>query len=326
MEIPLMNTITGFEAGITRLKDPSLFSRFVEFSEFLKLHSFWTWGALVLAAVATFSSILHRTKIAFFRLGSRDSAISDPLVRFEDDPDDESCSVSSESDCDDPPSTSEVSSFVGDEDFRLLGSIKSDKDRRKNRNLDLLKGSSAFYEEEDDDCFSGGIVKLWNEIGFGFERSIGRNSMRDLNREEILRSFVAGRSQVPATTTPSPVVVVSAGVAGMRIWDARVWSQTPAAAADWLTLRRCIVGVDSGEVGKVCVREHGGSVVVRDMRNLASPLEEITESDEQTWFDADAVIVGNGMGMGFDDELTEKCWGPPSVMSRCCNVMRSYLF
>lgn len=325
MEIPLLNTIAGFEAGITRFEDPSFFSRFVEFSEFLKLHSFWTWGALVLAAIATFSSILHRTKIAFFQLGSRDSAISDPLVRFEDDPDNESCSALSESDCDDPPSTSEVSSFVGDEDFRLLGSMKSDDDRRKNRNLDLLKGSSsAFYE---DDCFSGGVVKLWNELGFGFERSNGRNSMWDLNRGEILRSFMAGRSQVPATTTPSPVVLVSAGAAGMRIWDARVGSQTLAAAADWQTLRRRVVGIDSGEVGKVCVREHGGSVVVRDMRNLASPLEEITECDEQTWFDADAVMVGNGMGMTmeFDDELKEKCWGP-TVMSRCRNVMRSYLF
>lgn len=321
-----MNTIAGFEAGITRLKDPS-FSVYCEeeFFEFLKLRSFWTWGALLFAAIATFSSVLHWTKIVFFRLGSRDSAISEPLIRFDDDPDDEMCSVSSGSDCDDPPSTSEMSRFVGDEDFRLLGSMKSDQDRPKNRSLDLVKGSSAFYGEEENDYFSGGVVKLWNELGFGLERPSGLISMWDLNRGEILRSFMDGRSQIPVTTTASPAVMVSAGVVGMKIWDARVGSQTPAAAAEWRTLRRRVVRIDSGEVGQVCVRDHGGSVVVRDMRNLASPLAEITESDEQTWFDADAVMVGDGEGTGFEDVLTEKRWGP-SVMTRCRNVMRSYLF
>lgn len=299
-----MSTITGFEAGITHLQDPSFFSRL---SQSFKFYSFWTWVALLLTTIATFSSIFGRSVIALvFKFKTEKSSISEPLIGFDTDPDDETSSISSESDSDDTPSTSKTNRYLGDEDFRVSGSKNLDPDSRKDRKFVLYT-----EEEEEEEWFSGGVVKLWNDLGFGFEKSSGLMSMLDLNRGEILMSLLGVKGQIPAINMPSPAVVVSAGVesvrsAAMRIWDARAGGRaTAAAVAEWQPRRRRVVGVDSGGVEKVYVREHGGSVVVRDLRNVASPLEEITESDDGlTWFDADES----------DGELTEK-----GGVTRCFN-------
>lgn len=333
-----MNTITGFEAGITRLQNPSFLTRLLgELSEFSRLNSFWTWGALILAAVATFSSILHQAKTHLLRFRTRSSTISDPLIRFDNDPDDETSSISSGSDSDDSVSAFESELFLGDRDFSISGRRKSDTIRWRNRKL---KQSEEEEEDEQglDECggFSGSVVKLWNEIGFGFgsDNPTGLISMWDLNKGQILRSFLAGKGQIPALLMASPAVVVSAGVenmrhAAMKIWDARVGSEIPSAVVEWQPRRRGVVDIDSGGVGpQVYLREDkGSSVVVRDMRNVGSPLAELADSDGQTWFDADAVMVADREAEGdeLDGVLTEKGWGP-SVVTRCRKAMRSYLF
>ncbi|XXG73652.1 hypothetical protein AAC387_Pa07g2534 [Persea americana] len=324
MEIQLMNTITGFEAGLTHLQDPSFFSRLLRPSQSFKFYSFWTCVALLLATIATFSSILHRSMIALlFRFKSVESSISEPLTLFDTDSDDESSSFSSDSENEETPLIFETDRFFGEEDFRVSGLNKLESYSGKDRKLKQLQGFCGVVEEEEeeDDWFSGGVVKLWNDWGFGFDKSSGLVSMLDLNRGEILTSLLGTKGQIPAITMPSPAVVVSAGVenmrsAAMRIWDARSGGRAAAAIAEWQPRRRRVVGVDSGGVEKLYVREHGGSVVVRDLRNVGSPLEleEATESDGQMWFDADAVLMGDGEGFEFDGELTEKGGG---VVTRC---------
>ncbi|XP_058091517.1 uncharacterized protein LOC131237644 [Magnolia sinica] len=331
MEIQLMNTITGFEAGINSLENPSVLSRLSPLSaigEFSKLYSFWTWGAIILAAIATFSSILHKTKMLFLRLRDCKSVIPDTLVRFDDDPFDESCSSSSESDDEAEPSTLKGrinERSMDDEDFGVKGICSFDEDRCES-------SKSKWWSSSGDEWSSGGVVKFWDELGFGFENSSGLISMLDLNRGEIIRSFLAGGGQIPAICVPSPAVVMSAGVENMRqvalrVWDARVGGRVPSVVAEWQPRRRQVVGIDSGGVEKVYVSEEDrSSVVVRDMRNAGSPLEEMTECDGQTWFDADAVMVGDDSdGEGYDAVLTED-EQETSVATRCRNAVRSYLF
>lgn len=63
--------------------------------------------------------------------------------------------------------------------------------------------------------------------------------------------------------------------------------QTPAVFAELWPRRRRIVGVDSGGVEKVYVTDDSGSVMLRDMRKMGLAME----SDGETWWDADAVIM-----------------------------------
>jgi hypothetical protein len=55
-----------------------------------------------------------------------------------------------------------------------------------------------------------------------------------------------------------------------------------------------IVGVVVGGVEKVYVRDDvTGELTVGDMRKPSSPLVNVTESDVDTWWETDAVIVEN---------------------------------
>ncbi|XP_077252701.1 uncharacterized protein LOC143892121 [Tasmannia lanceolata] len=311
MEIPIMSTVSGFEAGINSLQNPSLISRIFTLSgigEIPELHSFWTWGALILALIATFSRVLNRTKLILFRIPNPSSSISDPLLNFTDD-DETSSSSDDEDDCNDLFSSSMVGPFVNqtEEDFRVANSGKFDENQGQ---ICKLKPSSS-------------VVKLWDGLGMGLDNCSGFISMWDLNKGEIVRSFTTGGGQIPAICVTSPEVMVSAGVDSLRVWDSRVGSQIPVTVAEWEPRRKKIGGIDSGGVEKVYVRDDVGSApVVRDLRNVRTPL---TESDVQTWFDADAVMVSDS-DEGFENAVTLS-WpgigcGSDSVVSRCRNAVR----
>ncbi|KAA8529150.1 hypothetical protein F0562_034051 [Nyssa sinensis] len=77
-------------------------------------------------------------------------------------------------------------------------------------------------------------------------------------------------------------------------YDTRIGHQIPAIYAEWRPSQRNTVGINSGGVEKVYVRDEvTGTLTVGDMRNVKTPLENITESDGDTWWDADAVIVSD---------------------------------
>ncbi|XP_010265355.1 PREDICTED: uncharacterized protein LOC104603107 [Nelumbo nucifera] len=318
MEIPVISRISGFEAGINCLQNPSFVSRLFHLAGIEDIYlnySLWTWGALIVAFLATFSSLIKRTQILIFRIWrTRSEHIFRPLVDAdadddqEDEDEDEIFSTSSSSDDDDDDEDESFSPFENprpvDEDFRVAGSGNYNEDRGEGFKLRHRRRRSNC---EDWFSWSGftnsqSVVKLWDGLGLGFRNtSESRISVRDLNKEQTICSFVGGMCQFPSVSIASPAMVLSAGLensrnAALRVWDARVGRQIPAIFAEWQPRRRKITGVGSGGVEKVFVRDDAGSFAVRDLRNLQLPLEDedLMESNGGTWWNANAVIVSDG--------------------------------
>ncbi|XP_010264071.1 PREDICTED: uncharacterized protein LOC104602168 [Nelumbo nucifera] len=339
MEIPVISRINGFEAGINCLQNPSFVSRLFHLAGIEKVslnYSLWTWGALIVAFLATFSSVIARTQLLIFRLWRGRPVTSEHIFRTlvdDDDDEDESFSCSSSDDEDETVSEFENRGPI-DEDFRVAGSRNCDEDREESFRLRHRRRRSSCEDGSSwsDFASSKSVVKLWDGLGLGF-RNPSENviSMWDLNKDQTICSFFGGRCQFPAVSMVSPAVILSAGLenrrnAALRIWDARVGRQIPASFAEWQPRQRRITGVDSGGVEKVYVRDDASSVVVRDMRNLGLPLDSTEPESEKTWWDADAVILSDGECGG------DGCFGKRlgnvggSVVSRCRDAVKSYLF
>ncbi|KAK9105761.1 hypothetical protein Scep_022605 [Stephania cephalantha] len=326
MELPVI----CFEAEIINRfeSNPSLMSRLLLHisDEIFRVSSLWTLGALLLAFLATF---FRRRKLLLFRRrlrggGSSSSAVvTSPPTSADSDSDDVS-SVSSSSDDDE-----EVQIFDDDDDDDLDSvsnpNFGEDRPERRNRKFRLSRRRSSSDGRFSWSDFVNGksVVKTWDGLGLGlglgFESSSGLiSSLWDLSKEDEITAsscYDSGRtSRFPATGAPSPAVVVSAGIderrnnIGLKVWDARLGRRNPAIFAEWEPRRR---------------KSPAASVVeVRDMRNVAAPLEELTESEVETWWDADAVIVDG------DSDIWRLDRGSlgGSVVSRCRNAVLSYLF
>ncbi|XP_068638919.1 uncharacterized protein [Aristolochia californica] len=339
MEVPIISRISDFEAGFSRLQIPSFVSRILGLSgidEIAKLHTFWTWGALILAVLATFSSLIKRTKLLLYRLQMVNTVISQSLLQCDDDDDGESsCSSSCSEDSDSeeenedefltPMAGKRGQDLTFEADFGV-----ADSGRLSNENWQQtsylrrvprrLSGVSA--EGGGENQFSTTVVKLWDGLSLGFKHSggCGYTSTWDFNRMEKAQFFLASRSQIPALSAPCPAVLVSTGVdktrrVAMNFWDARMDPLTPAVVAEWKPPQREVVGIEADEVEKVYDNDN----VVRNFRNVRPPL---TDPDGLTWFDADAVIVdGDG-----DSPSSYPVNVPESVVFRCRDAVRSYLF
>ncbi|KAG6515108.1 hypothetical protein ZIOFF_025493 [Zingiber officinale] len=221
----------------------------------------WTSVALLVAGLAAFYGfLLARAKLALLRFRRSASAISlhsnFSFSGDDDEDDDESSESPSDEDEeeDDPPSSLFDDSALGNSgvDWRWDGGF-----------LDLPLG--------------GAVVRTWEGLGLRFDRAgSGLISLVDLNRGEVLRSFLA---HVPAAAASlaSPAVVLSAAqgaaAAAVRVWDARAsGEQTPAASAEWRTTRwRRVVGVSGGE-GRIYMGDDDGVVTAADLRRGRSPL------------------------------------------------------
>lgn len=223
----------------------------------------WASVALLVAGLAAFYGfLLARAKLALIRFRRSASAISlhsNFSYSGDDDEDDAESSESlsdeeEEEEEDAPPSSPSDDSASGESgvDWRWDGGI-----------LDLPLG--------------GAVVRTWEGLGLGFDRAgSGLISLVDLNRGEVLRSFLA---HVPAAAASlaSPAVVLSAAqgaaAAAVRVWDARAsGEQIPAASAEWRTTRRRrVVGVSGGE-GRIYVGDDDGVVTAADLRRGGSPL------------------------------------------------------
>ncbi|XP_068644022.1 uncharacterized protein [Aristolochia californica] len=305
MEVPIISRISDFEAGFSRLQNPSFVSRIFGLSgidEIAKLRTFWTWGALILAVLATFSSLLKRTKLLLFRLRTVNTVISQPLLHCDDydddngdDDEESSCSSSCSEDSDSeeenedgflmPTAGKRGQSFIfvadserSDENWSQTSNLK-----RRPRRLSDLSGDKGGESQ-----FSTNVVKLWDGLGLGFKNSdrCGYISTCDFDRNE---SFFAGWSQTSQLSAPCPAGVDKTRSVALKFWDARMGPQTPAVVAEWEPPRREVVGIDANGVEKVYVSDDVGSVSVRNLRNVTAPS---TDPDGLTWFDADAVIVG----------------------------------
>ncbi|PSR88287.1 UV excision repair protein [Actinidia chinensis var. chinensis] len=314
MEITELSLISDFEAGMNCLQNRSLISRFFSLSGFGEtrlIFSFWKWGALILALVATFSGIITRIKLVivgfckftWFALassGPKTQHLEDDYLSDEDDYEDDSCSSVSSDEDEDEPTTSFHDRELIDEDFCVAGSSCYGDDPLRLRRRSFGGGEGFSWSD-----FAGGktVVKLWDSFGLGldFEDESSENevSIWDLNKDRKTTSFSGGRCQIPAIFTSSPALIYSAGSnirnnVLLKMYDTRIRSQIPAICAEWLPRPGKVVGIESGGNEKVYVRDDvTGSLTVGDMRNVKTPLETLTESDVDTWWDADGVIVSD---------------------------------
>lgn len=152
-----------------------------------------------------------------------------------------------------------------------------------------------------------GVVKLWDNLGFGFDFDVNESdsvlNMYDVNKGTKLKSLISGGFQ-PTVLTPStssPAVVLSAGIdlSSQRVaigaWDTRLpCCGLPDILAEWRPKKSLekITAVIADGVGMVYIRgDVPGKLTVGDLRKVSSPLRNLTESDVDTGWDANSVIV-----------------------------------
>lgn len=283
------------EINIISLQNPSLISRVFSLEKVPQTFNFWKWGALILAILATFSSLIRKIKLLFIYI-RKIKPSAEPLLQYlgedfdlsdddycGDDNDDKCSSAASVSDADDEDLLLDEPI---DKDFTVAGSSFYFNGQGQNSHLRSRRRTNCL-EKFPWTEFSAGknVVKLWDNLSLGLGldyeyEDLSRSvvSLWDLNQQEKIPAVAMG------TLSMENGVVFAA-------YDNRMKSDTPAVRADWAT--GTFVGVDSSGVGKVYVRDEvNGGLTVGDMRNVKTPLEKITEIDgDDTWWDADAVIV-----------------------------------
>ncbi|KAL5761295.1 hypothetical protein ACOSQ2_020133 [Xanthoceras sorbifolium] len=331
MEIPVINRIIEFETNMKALHNPSFASKVLSLS-----NTFMKWSALILALIASITTIITRVKILIIRLQRHPSLASSQQQNTIDDDDDDdydsetasSCSFSEDDEQEDEDEDDETvrTSFRVDEDFCFRGSGHVYIDEQScNRNMGLRRrrgrsiGDLFSWSE-----FTGGksVVKLWDNLGFGLgfdvsdddddenENDVVRGSrsgnlfavydMKSDRETEKIGSNFGAKREVPAlvtTSSSSPAVTVAAAAEGggrvvLRGWDSRIGSRIPAILAEWRPKLGKVIGVSAGGLDKVYVIDDVNiALTVGDMRKVNSPLEDLTETEADTWWDADAVVV-----------------------------------
>ncbi|XP_052198241.1 uncharacterized protein LOC127805519 [Diospyros lotus] len=305
--IPELSIISGFEAGMNCLQNPSLIHWLFSDSGIGKavhVYGFWKWGALILALVATFCGVITRIKLLVLRLcevqifRSQGASFRQLDSEYDSDEDeDDSGSLDSSDGEGFRPAT------AVEQDYCVAGSSSYGGDRRGDGSgLRLRRRISGDRFSWSD--FAGGrsVVKMWDNFSFGldFEENFSRSvvSMWDLNRDQKVSSFSCGKLQIPALSSSSPAVVLSGGTNNgcdkflLGVYDARSGQRIPAISAEWRLPRGKAVGISSGGVEKVYVIDDAAcELTVGDIRKPTSPLENPMASDGGIWWDSDAVIV-----------------------------------
>ncbi|XP_051122165.1 uncharacterized protein LOC127245377 [Andrographis paniculata] len=314
MNIPEMNMISDFEAGMNCLQNPSFISRFLSFPA----QQLYITGALLFAIFATFSSLVRRLKILLIHFHilkssshhhkedhtldySEDDEIS--LATSDDDEQEDGDHDEQEEDEDNHPTTTSSRGQRGvDEDFRVKNPRLPFKNQWPNGHLRQRRrrsNCSAWSE------FTSGknVVKLWDSLGFNLDFD---EDLFDYDPQSVVSTWESDRFQnekeasggvwnIPAAA-PAVLLTAEGNGKGDRVilsgYDSRMRGCVPALYADWSSPAEKLAGVSTGGVGKVFIRDDAGGVhTVGDVRNVRRALESVKESDGDTWWDADAVIV-----------------------------------
>ncbi|CAA0809017.1 Unknown protein [Striga hermonthica] len=304
MAIPEINMITDFEAGMKCLQNPSLISGLDKVPQ---AYSFWKWGALFFAIFATFSSIIRRIKLILVRFHTIKPSSRQTEEVFELSEDDETSLASSDDDGDDDKAEDRptTSSFGRqrrvDENFRVKGVFRGQWPNGNLRHRKRRCGGGAWSEFDPGKS----VVRLWDSLGFNLDFDEDLFSCGEQSVVSTWDSDRAGRGidfAGVAWGAPGTAAVLTAegnrkgGGVILGGYDARMPRRVPALYAEWGLPAEAekVGGVSTGGVGKVYVRDDvGGVVAVGDVRNVRRPLESVRESDGNTWWDGDAVIVGN---------------------------------
>ncbi|KGN52090.1 uncharacterized protein LOC105435585 [Cucumis sativus] len=319
MEIPVINRFSGLESGMSSLPNPTLLPQILTspsgFQTLSRSLDLWKWSAVIIAVVATFSGVINRIKLLFviFRRQKRilQEIVYDSDSDTEYSVDDSASSVSSvwsefeEDDVDEPASSSSFSWDLTDQDFHVRGSDYYLNDDKTKQTLRLRHRRSFHNQDGEGEQFSwadftGGksVVKLWDNLRFEFDHcDSDTNEIRvhDVIKEQTIGSILAGKSQIAPSLTSTLLLSTTTNVSSktsVNIWDTRMGCQIPALIAEWKPVAGKVLGVKFSGEQKVYLRnESGEKITVGDVRNMKSPLENLTAADMETWFDADAVMV-----------------------------------
>lgn len=294
------------EGGIARLQSPAGLGFGIGGGP-RELGSLWRWGALLLlAALATYGSLIARARLLLRRIHSnlRKPVLPQPQQQHLFDDDEDTCSSCSDDDT--------CSSFSEEDDLVSAEEAEAAEEQAESVVREGYFGDYAENKGRDGGFdLRGGreVVKAWEESKLLYDGSSPFGcvfSLCDVDRGEIVRSFMAGDGPVAAwVASTQPTVVLSAGSAAsgrrveFRLWDARISGRTPAAFADLSPrLRRRVQRL--GGAGKVVyVGDGAGSAAAVDLRRVRSPVERVAEEEAATWWDADAVVVGGRDVAGF---------------------------
>lgn len=243
---------------------------------------------MLLALVATFTSIINR--ITIFIIHFRNKASSLPSISFADDDDDDDYSIS-----DDDSISDDVLSYSSSSEF---------EDEPSNRVNEFFRVSGS-GDNIDDDSFSQNdghkrrrsigdifsllelansksVVKLWDSIGFGLGLDFDDYEDGVISSYDVV-SNEHGNAPVSYVASPDVVVAAGEGAHGnlaVEIWDTRLRRRKPTVVAEWGPAVGKTVRVESGGVQKVYIRDNGrNGVTVGDMRKVIAPLGNVTESD-----------------------------------------------
>ncbi|KAK4764617.1 hypothetical protein SAY86_025707 [Trapa natans] len=337
MDIPVINRISDFDAGIASIQGQSLLS-LSGVTRASRAYSFWKWGALILAILASFSAIIRRIRILVIRLQSDADSLRESLIQRLDDGDeslDETSSLSSSSsDCYDEDDEEEV------EDGELIVGSPVEGPRRTNEIFQVKGTGFDFFESpwqsrSSCSCSSGlrrrrsmgnhfsefasgkSVVKLWDNLRFGLGLELDGDALISRNHTNPSQSTSSSSSSM----WPS-LVLEKASAASLGLWDTRAASRRPAILAEWGPQVEKSDTVGRGGVGKVFLKSGGELAAVGDLRKVRATLDNVTEADVGTWWDADAdaVIVEDEFVGGGDSAGN----GHSSAVTRCCDAVRSY--
>ncbi|OWM67989.1 hypothetical protein CDL15_Pgr017557 [Punica granatum] len=331
MEIPVLNRMSDFESGINSLQSQSLLS-LSGVEGISKAYSFWKWGALILAILASFSAIIKRIKVLIVKFKNDTASLQEPLLRVLDDDDSsgDTCSQSSSS-----SDYYEEDDEDENDDRELIRGSPAEDGRPRTDEIFQVKGCAGFNFLESPwlsrsssglrrrrsigDHFSEfasgkSVVKLWDNLGLGFGF--------ELDGDDSSISWNADQSSPPSSSaSPRALIVSKPSAAGLGFWDSRAGGMRPAILAEWGPHVGNAYTVGRGGVRKLYLSGGGKLAAVGDLRKVNTLLDNVTEADVETWWDADAVVVNDELVGGGSVRN-----GPGSAVTRCCDAVRSYLF
>ena len=197
--------------------------------------------AVFLALLATFHTI-------FIIKFSKKTPSIPPLIAEDDfsDSDDETSSLSSTSSESEDDEEEEDENRSG-EYFRLKGSGNGDGFLRSCRRsiTDIFSLSEIANNKS--------VVKLWDTIGFGL--GFGFDDF-DSSMVSVYGSADEKQSALSSAMMVSAEENASENLA-LRIWDTRLRRRIPAVVTEWVPGNRNVVGIVSGGLKKVYVRDDG---------------------------------------------------------------------
>ncbi|PPR85186.1 hypothetical protein GOBAR_AA35505 [Gossypium barbadense] len=273
MEVPVINRIS--DSGITPLNYPPFNSPHHLLSGIQKIyetHSFFKLGALILALIASLSTIINKLKTFIIGFRRHHSLPSQPLL-YDTDFD-----TDTDSSSDDEPEYEELS-FTSrtwrqvDEDFRVResesGHLVGDEWRKSYFTIPNRRSSEELSRGKS-------VVKLWDNLKFGFGvESKDALNVYDANKGTNAASIFGGKDGFQAISAPlsSPAVIISAGVDSLS--GRAAVGAVPAIVAEWRPQQSVekIAAINADGVEKVYIR---GDVTGKMLTPASSPKSGLT--------------------------------------------------